>query len=97
MNALRKKLDHNNEEVQKLADEVSAHSVVPAADELPEAVRRMLDNPSKPTTVEEEIECRTTCVELGRRNAVNTAGCENLVVFVGITGAGKSTLVSQGA
>ena len=91
--------DHSAEiqDVKSRLDELKEVIVNSTADELPDIVRQKLDNPAMHLTVDQEIECLTACIALGRRKAVDTtAGCENLVVFLGNTGSGKSTLVGKG-
>ena len=67
-----------------------------AADDLPLIVRQKLDDPEMELSPEQEIEYLKACIELGRRKAeAITAGCEDLLVFIGNSGSGKSTLVSN--
>ena len=67
-----------------------------AADDLPPIVKQKLEDPEMELSPEQEIEYLKACIELGRRKAeAVTAGCENLLVFIGNSGSGKSTLVSS--
>ena len=61
--------------------------------QLPPIVKQKLDDPSLSLDIEEKIECLSSCVRVGREQA-QKAKDRNLLMVIGNTGAGKSTLVN---
>ena len=59
----------------------------------PEVVERKLKSPGLQLTKEESIECLTSCISVGKARA-EQAKDRHLIMVIGNTGAGKSTLVN---
>ena len=64
-----------------------------ALPELPHIVKQKLDNPTMSLKIEQKIECLSSCVRVGMAQA-EMAKDRNLLMVIGNTGAGKSTLVN---
>ena len=61
--------------------------------ELPQLVKDKLSNPNLQLTVDQKIECLTACIRYGETQAAKAVG-RDLLMVIGNTGAGKSTLVN---
>jgi len=61
--------------------------------QLPQLVKDKLRNPNLKLTVDQQIECLDTCIKFGEVEAAKAEGRDILMV-IGNTGAGKSTMVN---
>jgi tRNA U34 5-carboxymethylaminomethyl modifying GTPase MnmE/TrmE len=64
-----------------------------AEQDLPEVAFKKLQNPHLALSVDEQIECLTGCIAVGATRAKQAKG-KDLLMFIGNTGAGKSTMVN---
>ena len=90
----KEELDGGYEVVEKGGDDDPPLPFPPHAHvELPQLVKDKLRNPNLKLTVDQQIECLDTCIQYGAAEAAKAEG-RDLLMVIGNTGAGKSTMVN---
>lgn len=84
-----KPLPTNSAKSNGIAVALAPHNVP----NFPEVVAKKLANPNLKLSASEQLECLTSCIESGSYQ-MNKAKDKDIHIFIGNTGAGKSTLVN---